>query len=294
MAIYSIKEMSILSGVKPHTIRIWEKRYNLFSPQRTDTNIRRYNDDDLKLILNVSLLLSMGYKISRIAKLSDVEIRSIMLKGRGNVQTLPFPETLFNSAMEINELEFSRKIEETISERGFEWTFENMLVPFQKRMGLLWQAGTVTPAQEHFASNIIRNKIIKQTDSLPNPNDQISSVLFFLPEGELHEMGLLYFNYIARKEGLNTVYLGQTVPLNNILEFKTQKDFLGIFTTITISISREEIASMIGALKQNFPNSRLMATGLQIELDPSLLPKGVEIIKSAQQFKSYLKKINLK
>ncbi len=291
MATYSIKEMSILSGVKPHTIRIWEKRYNLFSPQRTDTNIRRYNDDDLKLMLNVSLLLSMGYKISRIAKLSDVEIRSIIQKENSHTLTPPLPETLFNSAMEINEIEFSRKIEETISARGFEWTFENMLVPFQKRMGLLWQAGTITPAQEHFASNIIRDKIIKHTNSLPDPISGNSSILFFLPEGEFHEIGLLYFNYIARKEGLNSVYLGQTVPLNDILDLKGKKDFAGVFTTITISISREEIASMFGAIRKNFPNAKIMATGLQLEFDPSLLPKGVEMVRSSSQFKEYLKKI---
>jgi len=290
MASYSIREMSLFSGIKAHTIRIWGKRYNLFSPQRTDSNIRRYSDDDLRLLLNVSLLLSTGHKISKIAELSVSEICSRVNSMDEYQQASLLPGILFESVLHFNESEFSGKIDDTINEKGFEWTYENMLVPFQRKLGLLWQTGAVPSLQVHFASNIIREKIVKHTASLPQSNTGDKSILFFLPDGELHELGLLYFNYIARQEGFNTLYLGQTVPVEALVELKNRSDIAGIVVSITSSMNNENLKAMFAMLRENFPNAGLMVTGLQVELNHGLVPKEVKILKSARSFRVYLGK----
>jgi DNA-binding transcriptional MerR regulator len=288
MATYSIKEMSLLSGVKPHTIRIWEKRYTLFAPQRTSTNIRRYTDSDLKLLLNISLLLSMGYKISKIANLSEKELISIVTKGNQHIQPPPIPEILFNALISLNRDALTLKIDETIKSRGFEWTFENLIIPFMRRVGLLWQAGTITTVQEHFVTNIIREKLIALIHALPKPGKTKATVLFFLPEGEFHEIGLLYHYLIARQDGLNTIYLGQTVPLVDIVSVKPLINVDFIFTSITMPFKREAVKLFFDTLKKEFPKTTIMAIGFQVESNSAMIPKSVEIIKSAQQMRTLM------
>ncbi|HOP02832.1 MAG TPA: MerR family transcriptional regulator [Tenuifilaceae bacterium] len=284
MVVYSIKELSLLSGIKAHTIRIWEKRYNVFSPNRTDTNIRRYSEDDLKLALNISLLLKMGYKISHVARMSNDEIRKTVEEGNKYVKPPSVPEAFFVSAMNFDRESFSKKIDETIEEKGMEWTFENLIVPFQRRMGLLWQSGTITPAQEHFASNIVREKLITQTEKLPSPKIDASKILFFLPEGDLHEIGILYFAYHAKKEGLHTIYLGQGVPLSDITEIGTNHNVSNFFVSIINPLPEEELAALFKQLLNSFPKASILATGYQVELNNKIIPKQVVRISSAKEF----------
>ncbi len=289
MATYSIKELSLLSGIKAHTIRIWEKRYNMFSPNRTDTNIRRYSDEDLRLALNIVLLQNMGYKISRIARLSSDEVSSLVSKGNQYATPPPVPESLFLHAMNLEKDRFAAKIQETIDDKGLEWTFENLIVPFQKRMGMLWQAGTITPAQEHFSSNILREVLITSSLQLKPSRLRKEKMLFFLPEGELHELGLLYYNYIARKEGIDTIYLGQNVPIDDVVEVASKQKVTHLFTSLTLVQPEDVIENLLNKLKTELNSIPVFATGHTIELYANKLTEIVSIA-NAQRFRDSLDK----
>jgi DNA-binding transcriptional MerR regulator len=287
---YSIKQLSVLTGIKPHTIRVWEKRYEMFSPDRTDTNIRRYSEDDLRLALNVKMLLSVGYRISRISRMSQEEMSTIINQGNKYVGPPPVPESLLTAAINMDEEAFVEKLNEFVKERGFEWTYENLLVPFQKRMGLLWQSGGIVPAQEHFTSNILRNAIIKATLDLNVKTFRQSRILFYLPEGELHEIGLLYFNYLALAQGYSTTYLGQTVPIDDVIKVATKQGIEVLFAAFAVSMPKDVLAKHFEKLKNELPNAVLVVTGHQVEVNELDIPKGVHKVSSANQFTQFLSK----
>ncbi len=291
MAAYSIKQLSILSGVKAHTIRIWEKRYNLFSPNRTNTNIRRYSDDDLKLALNVSQLQAMGYKISQIAAMNSDEVAQLVSKGNSYVAPPLIPESLLDATINMDFHKFTAKLEESITEKGFDYTYNNLIIPFQNRLGELWLSGAIMPAQEHFATNIIREKIISLTHNLPKPNRNAPKILFFLPENEYHELGLLYSAYMAREMGFASAYLGQTVPLKDVITIGSLHDIETFYTSITKSVPLTELKDMFGKLNERFPNAFIMASGIQIESYKDQLPKKIVVVSSPQQFRQMLGKI---
>jgi MerR family transcriptional regulator, light-induced transcriptional regulator len=291
MASYSIKQLSILSGVKAHTIRIWEKRYNLFSPNRTNTNIRRYSDEDLKFALNVSQLQAMGYKISQIASLTPEEISNIVTKG--NLHTSPpfIPESLLDSAINMDYDKFADKINESIESKGLEWTYEYLIIPFQKRMGDLWLTGGILPAQEHFATNVIRERIISLTQALPVPSKASPKILFFLPENEFHELGLLFSAYISKSMGFRNLYLGQTVPIKDVLALGNLHKVGIFFTSITKSIPEKDFKLIFEQLNSTFQNAIIIATGNQVETNKKLLPKKVIHSTSPSHFKGELANI---
>jgi MerR family transcriptional regulator, light-induced transcriptional regulator len=291
MATYSIKELALLTGIKAHTIRIWEKRYNMFSPARTDTNIRRYSDSDLKLALNTSLLQNMGYKISRIAKLSSDEINSIISKGNQYTTPPAIPESLFAAAINLDKTTFSNKLNDTIAEKGIEWTYENLIIPFQSRMGMLWQAGTISPAQEHFSSNIIREILI--TNSFKNIDETsplAEKIIFYLPEGEFHEIGLLYYRLLAIREGLQVIYLGQSVPIDDVLSVAKEQRIKLIFTSYTVLVDDQDLLNQLNRISTELPKSKIMATGSLIKFKSNIIPTFVHKISSALQFRNTLKK----
>jgi DNA-binding transcriptional MerR regulator len=287
---YSIKQLSVLTGIKPHTIRVWEKRYNMFSPSRTDTNIRRYSEDDMRLALNIKMLLSVGYRISRISRMSSEEMATIVNQGNKYVGAPPVPESLLTAAINMDEETFVGKLKEFIAERGFEWTYENLLVPFQKRMGLLWQSGGIVPAQEHFTSTILRNSIIKATLDLDVKVSHQNRILFYLPEGELHELGILYFNYLALSKGYSTTYLGQTVPVDDVVRVANKQGIKVLFTALTISMSKDVVANHFERLLNGLPDAMLVVTGYQVEEGEVDIPKGAYMVSSAVQFTQFLSK----
>ena len=218
MVQYSIKDLERITGIKAHTIRIWEQRYNIISPQRTETNIRFYSNDDLKRILNVSILNNHGLKISKIADLSDEELNQevknvVDSKDAEDDQI----EGLIMSMIELDEIRFTEIIDKNIKSFGFVKTIEQFIYPFFEKIGVLWQTGAINPAQEHFVSNLIRQKIIVSIDSVSAKNDPTKDVfLLFLPSSELHEIGLLVYQYILKSRGHRVVYLGQSVPYEDL------------------------------------------------------------------------------
>lgn len=266
MSSYSIRDLEQLSGIKAHTIRIWEQRYNIIQPKRTDTNIRTYDDQDLKLILNISLLKDHGYKISEISKLSLEEITNEVLVISD--QKLNYPDqihALTISMIDLDEERFEKIISNNFLRFGFENTMTNIIYPFLSRIGTLWMTGSIGPAQEHFMTNLIRQKIIVAIDSqVIKYRPDSKKFMLFLPEGELHEIGLLFASYIIRSHNHRVVYLGQTLPFTELMfAYDVHKpDF--IFSTITSVPSNDEVQPYVDRLCKQFPDSKILLTGYQV------------------------------
>lgn len=234
---YSIKDLEHLTGVKAHTIRIWESRYNIVEPERTATNIRYYKDEDLKRLLNVAVLVHNGMKISKVAEMTDAERNSLVLdasKYQGNYESQI--NGLKIAMLDFNENLFDRILTNSMATIGTEETFSKIVGGFIYQVGLLWQTNTISISHEHFASNLIKQKLYVAIDSVIEPQREKGqkTYLLYLPADELHELGLLYVSYLLKNSGHRVIYLGQAVPVDFLREVieKVHIDALvSIFTT---------------------------------------------------------------
>ena len=287
MSTYSIKDLEKLSGIKAHTIRIWEQRYHLIEPKRTTTNIRFYSDDDLVKVMNTSLLNQNGYKISKIAALNKDQIGEIILKLNSelpsvNTQTASLTQALIDA----DELLFNRVFETSAEQIGFEMTIEQLLFPFLESIGTLWLAGTINPAQEHFISNLIRQKIIAAIDKERiRTAESLPRILFYLPEGEFHEIGMLYYSYLARKANFEVLYLGSSVPFRDIIKMDEIRPFRILFTSFVTSQGQGTIMERIKEKSRAFPDKFILVSGLQIKQEQPKLPKYFFKISSSVDFR---------
>ncbi len=260
MGSYSIKDLERLSQVKAHTIRIWEKRYGLLSPGRSATNIRAYSDDDLRRLLNVSLLNERGVKISHIARFSeaDMKARILEMESLGGAPA-DLVESLIVATIELDEARFNKVVAGCVLRIGFEQCMFQVLIPFMRRVGMLWQVGALKPGQEHFISNLIRQKVVVAIDGLPAPEHAKGrTAVFFLPEGELHELGLLFACYLVRKLGHRSLYLGQTVPIHDLASVveRCRPDVL--IGSIHTMNGPQRIEAYLRLLEKRFPQTRIL------------------------------------
>ena len=263
MGIYSIKEVETLSGIKAHTLRIWEQRYDFLRPERTDTNIRHYTDEQLKLILNVATLNRSGMKISKIAAMDEKERSDYVLKSY-ELTTEPdsLTDSLIYAMLDFDEKRFEKALSSAIVKLGFEDAFSRLIIPFLIRTGVLWSTGAVRVVQEHFISNLIRRKICAATDNVyiqENPNKR--KFILFLPEGENHELVLLYTEYLLRKKNHDVVYLGASLPFDE-LPFVTEAfkpDYL--VTYQTISLEHLPFQEYLDKLSAMFPKCKIIVGG---------------------------------
>ena len=252
------------------------------------------NDDDLKRLLNVSILNQNGFKISKIASLDDSQLRNRVLDlcmDSRNVNVMI--ESLLVAMLELDELKFSRVLSSSVIKTGFEGTIEEVLFPFLERVGVLWQSGTISPAQEHFISNLIRQKLMVAIDSeMQNtPVVQRQRILFFTPEQEWHDMGLLFFSLLARKAGFEIIFLGASVPLVDLSIVRAIRPFQAIFFTLVGARKKESFSRLIGDIDHAFPNFPVFVSGLQFkELQP-MLPPNFVVCSSAALFKQALKRL---
>ena len=217
MNAFTIKDLENLSGIKAHTIRIWEQRYGFLKPQRTATNIRYYSSEELKTILNVALLNKYGFKVSHIDKMQPQEIREKILSLSDVVAMQErFVNDLMQAMVDLDMDLFEKTLANYINAKGIERTITQIIFPFLEKIGILWLTGHIIPAQEHLVSNIIRQKIIVAIDKAESPLVADKTALLFLPEAEHHELGLLFLNFILKSRGIKTIYLGANVPLKDI------------------------------------------------------------------------------
>jgi MerR family transcriptional regulator, light-induced transcriptional regulator len=285
MSNYSIRDLEQLSGIKAHTLRIWEQRYDILKPDRTDTNIRTYDDKDLKLVLNIALLKDHGYKISEISKMEADEMSKEVMSISDKQMNYPDQiHALTISMLDLDEERFEKIVSTNTLQFGFENMMVNIIYPFLSRIGTLWITGSIGPAQEHFISNLIRQKLIVAIDGqLPSLRPGAKKYLMYLPEGEMHEISLLFGNYIVRSRQNKVIYLGQSLPFNE-LSFACQMhkpDF--IFTVITSVPGQDEIQKYVYRLAKEFPDSRILLTGYQVVGQDIDCPDNVEVITQIRQ-----------
>jgi DNA-binding transcriptional MerR regulator len=292
MRLYQITELEQLTGIKAHTIRIWEKRYNLIEPDRTSTNYRRYNDDQVKKLLNVSTLLSSGYKISKIAALSEKDLHEKIIEMKvGTTEDIickGFINDLVSSIISFDEVGFEKIYSAVINRLGLFDAMLQVFYPLLNKIGLLWITSDFSPAQEHFASCLIKRKIMAATDGLTNTKNKRKKFLLLLIPGELHEISLLFANYIIRSRGFETIYLGQDVPYENISMVIKQTKPNGMFTFFT---TPQDPKNVCNDLKKNLhltDNFKLLVSG-HTEITDLLKTKlGAHVIKQPQDLLTYL------
>ena len=289
---FSIKNLENLSGIKAHTLRIWEKRYNLLEPERTDTNIRRYSLESLKRLLNVTLLYNHGFKISKIASLNEDEIpelvRSIALKSNSEqVAINAFKLAMINFDYDL----FDTNYNEILQHHDFKFVFLNVFMPLMRELGILWQTGAISPAHEHFITNLVKQKIHIQTEILQKNKLQRSDkpiFVIFLPENEIHELGVLYLNYLILSNGFRTIFLGQSLQTSSLETLYSYNSKFYFVSYLTVEPNKEEIMPFLknfhSTLLDN-KDSRLLIFGpQQIEIDTDNLPPQIELFRSVESF----------
>jgi MerR family transcriptional regulator, light-induced transcriptional regulator len=288
---YSIKDLEKLSGIKAHTLRIWEKRYELFKPDRTDTNIRYYSNADLMRILNISQLNKNGYKISLIAGMSEADIQAkISALNLILTESEDLIDNLIVSMIDMNETSFQKIFSSCIFKMGFENTIEKVIFPFFHRIGIMWQTGGINPAQEHFVSNIVRQKLIVAIDGISTNEDKNSKcAVLFLPNNELHEMSLLFYNYFLRVRNIKTVYLGQSVPEESLIRVVeiVKPDFLiGILTN---PFSKKELEKFCLSLSSIKNIKKIFLSGKTVLEYKKSLPAKISTFKGSADLSSLIK-----
>jgi DNA-binding transcriptional MerR regulator len=290
MGTYSIKELEQLSGIKAHTIRIWEKRHRLVEPQRTHSNIRYYSDLDLKKIINVSLLNNNGFKISSIARMSDEELNKKVIDiSQSKNDSKIYVDQLVTSMLDLDELMFEHELAVLEEKFGFEVMVTNVIYPFLEKIGLLWQTGSITPAHEHFISNLIRQKLIVAIASLPIVTKGTIRVVLFLPETELHEIGLLFYHYIARKCGFKTYYLGQAVPHEDLKTVCSIHRPHLLITSLTSNPSIAALDNYLKKLSEDFSSSKILASGSVLRKASFRFPSNFKYFETATELQEILR-----
>lgn len=286
MAQYTIKELEHLSGIKAHTIRIWEQRYCILNPKRTETNIRYYDDADLKSLLNISLLNERGYKISKIAQMGQEQILQMVQQLCDQpCECSHHVSALVAAMIDMCEYKFDRALSTATIQMGFQDTMQRVIYPFLNKIGILWQTGNITPAHEHFVSNLIRQKLLVAIDGqVVQWQEDSPTYVLYLPEGELHELALLYMNYILRAHKQRVVYLGQNLPFKDLELTCDQFKAEYICTVLTSVPERDQVQSYLNKLSTRFPSSTIYAYGYLAQSEGLVLPANVKRVSCMSEF----------
>jgi DNA-binding transcriptional MerR regulator len=289
VAVYSIKDLERLSGIKAHTLRIWEQRYGILIPERSDTNIRTYSDEDLKKVLNISILNNKGFKISKIAGFGDFLIREKVLEvTETSSDAIIQIDSLVLAMIDMDEDRFEKSLSYNILRQGFDDTIQNIVFPFLQKVGILWQTNSINPAQEHFISNLIRQKLIVAIDGANQKVDATADkVLLYLPDQELHEISLLFANYTLKSKGLRTIYLGQSVPHENLNSVYNLHRPAHIVSVLTCPLLEGTAKEYIDRLSAEFSSSRILLSGFQVLSAEIALPENVKTFSNMQELAAY-------
>lgn len=287
--VFSIKDLENLSGIKAHTIRIWEKRYNILEPMRTDTNIRMYNLSSLQKLLNITLLHEYGYKISKIATFSEEKIPELVReiiskKNSQNYAISSFKMAMMNFDQEI----FFNTFDWLIAEKSFKEVFKENFLPLLKELGLLWQSQTISPANEHFMSHLIRQKILIYTEALQilKPTKTHKIFVLSLPLNEIHQIGLLYLQYEILLQGYKTIYLGESMPIENLEDLTRHFNTITFVSFMTIQPDRSIINQYVKTMEQKLllKNNEIWLMGKMTEhIDRQKLSQRTFIFDSIEE-----------
>ncbi len=284
---FSIKDLENLTGIKAHTIRIWEKRYNLLEPKRTDTNIRYYDLESFQKLLNVSYLNNNGYKISKIATIKEKEIPNLVreIASQSNVESHAI--NAFKLAMmNFDQTLFYQTYEAILEEKAFDDIFFDVFIPLLTEIGLLWQTDTITPAHEHFLTSLMKQKILINTEKIQSKqiHNPDKTFVLYLPDNEVHELGLMFINYQIVSKGHKSIFLGQSVPIESLTYLQNYYDNITYLSYFTVKPEKENIEKYIHEFEQQIldtPNTELWVLGRMLNaIDLDKLPKGMRAFES--------------
>jgi MerR family transcriptional regulator, light-induced transcriptional regulator len=289
---YSIRDLEKITGIKAHTIRIWEKRYGIVAPLRTLTNIRYYSDEDLRRLMNVAILNKYGYKISNIQSMSSDELNSSVVElTHQDIDNDHQVDNLVMSMIELDEPRFDKIISSSIIKQGFEYTFENLLYRFLEKIGILWQIGAINPVQEHFISHLIRQKLILAIDGQQGNKENYKTFLLFLPENEFHEIALMYLHFLIRREGHKVIYLGQNVPLLHLKDIFEIHHVDFLLTSITSKLPSETLSEILDELTLLYGDKQILIGGNCFSEADIKIPANTKSFGTLKEFFDFLKKI---
>ena len=278
---FTIKDLENLSGIKAHTIRIWEQRYNFLKPSRSDTNIRYYSNEELKKVLNIALLNKYGYKISHIDKMPESEVlNKVMSLSQTQARQERIVNELIQCMVDLNIEKLEDILDDHIKLKGIERTITLIIFPFMEKIGILWLTNHINPAQEHLVSNIIRQKLIVGIEGISTSLKINKTVLLFLPEGEYHELGMLFMYYLLKSRGIDTIYLGANVPLNDVEYVVNLKkpDFL--YSHLTAVGHNFNFDKFISAITKKFIGTPIIISGLLTNNYEKKIPPHINFKKS--------------
>jgi DNA-binding transcriptional MerR regulator len=287
---YSIRDLEKLSGIKAHTIRVWERRFGILEQHRTVTNRRGYGDNELRRLINISILHRSGFKISVICQLSEQEIEEkVTFLSKDTKQSDTQIDTLITSMIDQNEKAVNDLLVRCFMNRGIENTFTELIFPFLKKIGVMWHTGSLDIGLEHFISNIFRQRIISSIDSLsPVYKENRKKVILFLPENELHELALLFFNYIIKKAGHETLYLGQSTPVFSVVSVNNYWKADIIITGILSGYPEIDPDEFISQLAKSFPKQKILITGVLADHELKTKFRNIFQISSLEDLKACL------
>ena len=286
---FSIKNLEHLSGIKAHTIRIWEKRYGLFEPERTETNIRLYNLESLQKLLNVSMLYKNGFKISKIAKMESKEINDKV--HNITLQKSPYDWSLglFKLSMiNFDQRLFTNTFEELMEKMSFGEIFQSIFTPLMIELGVLWQTNSISPSHEHFITSLIKQKIHSLCEKLQEKQPQRTEATFvlYLPDNEIHELGLLYLNHEILERGYKTIFLGQSVPTASLSNFQDKSEKMIFVSCFTIEPNKDRIREYLHEFESEIlsnEGSELWVTGYQAQLLPKPNNQRIRIFETSAE-----------
>lgn len=289
MNAFTIKDLENLSGIKAHTIRIWEQRYSFLRPQRTTTNIRYYSNDELKTVLNIALLNKYGFKISHIDRMRPHEIREKILSlGDTRAVQERIVNDLVQEMIDLEMERFEKILANYISAKGIERAIMQIVFPFLEKIGILWQTGHINPAQEHLVTNIIRQKLIVAIETTVSHIRLDKTFLLFLPEGEHHELGLLFMYYLLKSRGAKTIYLGANVPLKDVEHVIRLKHPDILFIHLTATASNFNFERFITKLSQAAGQVPAMISGQLTQGYKKKVPDNVQFKQSLSSVMEFL------
>jgi MerR family transcriptional regulator, light-induced transcriptional regulator len=295
VAVYSIKDLEKLTGIKAHTIRIWEQRYQLICPNRTKTNIRYYDDVALKLLLNIALLNKNGIKISKIATMTREEIATQV----STISEVDFDydtqlDALTIAIIEMDEYKFDRILSTNIEQIGFERTMMDIVYPFLERLSLLWLTGSINPVQEHFMGYLLRQKVIVAIDKEPFMSGRgVKKFVIYLPEGERQELSLLFMHYLLKARQYQVIYLGQDITLDDLRDACQVHKPDYIFTMLNEPILKSSVQQYVDRLAIHFDNAKILLSGYQVVAKDIGFSDNVIVLASLDDTIDYIENIKV-
>ncbi len=293
MNAFTIKDLENLSGIKAHTIRIWEQRYAFLNPQRTDTNIRYYSNVELQRILNIALLNKYGFKVSHINKMTEEEINEkVLTLSQLEAQKERLLNELICHMIDMKMDRFESVLDKYISVRGVEKTITQIIFPFMERIGILWLTNHINPAQEHLVTNIVRQKLILGIENVKLQADSKTSLLLFLPEGEYHELGLLFIHYLLKSKGIKVLYLGANVPIRDVEFLVKEKSPDILYIHLTSIGNNFNLEKFITNISNKIPDKPIVVSGLPFQTYKKSVPVNFHLKKSLSEVTEFINNLS--